>query len=104
MKIRNSSENSVSIDVSESTSISTLHFDPCLQYKYLAARVFVTFKSNEDVCYVYEIEDKAALLFQALTEESAGRFAVWTKAKATEARKMVRAEDGSWAMFPLLLV
>jgi hypothetical protein len=97
-------ENMVSIDISESTSIANLHFDPCLQYKYLAARVFVTFKSNEDLCYVYEIEDKAALLFQALTEKSAGRFAVWTKAQAADSpRKMFRAKDGSWVISPLLV-
>jgi hypothetical protein len=99
MKIRNSSDHTVSFDVSDSTSIANLFFSPALEYASLAAHVFVTFKSNEDVCYVYEIEDKAAMLFQALTEESAGRFAVWAKAKAQASpRKMRKAEDGSWAM------
>jgi len=99
MKIRSSSEHSVAIDVSDSTSIANLFFNPALGYASLAASVFITFKSNEDVCYVYEIEDKAALLFQALTEESAGRFAVWTKAKAADSpRKMRKAADGSWAL------
>ena len=104
MKTRLLNESLVSVDTTDSDGIAALYFDPCLKYGTLAARVFATLKNDEDTTYVYYVEDKAALLFEALTAENARLFLIWATIKATEARKMVRAEDGSRAIFPLLLV
>jgi hypothetical protein len=98
MKVRLSNESLVSVDTKDSDGIAALYFDPCLKYASTAARVFVTLKNDEDTTYVYYVEDKAALLFEALTAENARLFLIWATIAASNVRKMVRAEDGEWAV------
>ena len=100
MKVRygSSSDYSVNFDTEDSNAIAALHISANLKYDMLPANVFVTYKSDRDACYVYDVTDKARLLHEALTEKSAGHFVQWVKANAESPHRLDRV-DGVWLSY-----
>jgi hypothetical protein len=94
MQIINSQKAFFVLDTSESESVEKITVFPVLQYDALPADVYITYKGNPNVVYVYALSNKARLYHEILSEYSAGRLANWIKVNAERTHRTYTDHTG----------